>query len=139
MNGFAAGIGLVDNRLIRASTWDGQTIASGDFQQVILKHTYRGDTDLNGQVTQADYTNVTANMGRAGIWFTGDLNHDGLVTTDDFAEVTMNLGAGVTPPPSPNLVTTVASPEPVAATKVKKVARKVVASRKPLPKVRIRV
>jgi hypothetical protein len=136
-----AGLGLVDNRMIRTATWDGQAIAAGgDYQQVIIKHTYRGDANLDGQVTEADYANVVTNLGRPGIWFTGDLNHDGMVTSDDFAEVTLNLGAGVAPPPAPQLLI-LPAPQPVATTTVKRTLPKPVKAkvRKPLPKVRIRV
>ncbi|MGA2498308.1 MAG: right-handed parallel beta-helix repeat-containing protein [Tepidisphaeraceae bacterium] len=93
---FPVAVGLVDNNLIHQTTWNGTTISDGvDFGQIILKGTYAGDTNLDGQVDQSDYLNIVANMGSTSAsYFEGDLNGDVMVTPDDFAIVSANLGAG---------------------------------------------
>jgi carbonic anhydrase/acetyltransferase-like protein (isoleucine patch superfamily) len=90
----ATALGYVDNTLVQIPSFAGQALAA-PFGQVLIKHTYAGDTNLDGQVTAADMVNIVANLGRSGAqWFTGDLNHDGAVTLDDLAEVQAGLGAG---------------------------------------------
>ena len=85
----------VDNQMIRQTTWNGRALTvAPNFSQVIVKYTYRGDTDLNGVVDSADYYNIVAGMGGSATWFTGDVDNDGIVTANDLAEVSLNLGAG---------------------------------------------
>ncbi len=86
-------LGLVNNALLHLPTIAGQALAG--FSQVLVKRTVPGDTNLDGQVTQADYVNIIANMGSTNSqWFLGDLNHDGMVTLDDLAVLLANLVAG---------------------------------------------
>ncbi len=95
--GYNAGVAAVDNTLLHLTQWGSETISNGSvFSQIILKFTWLGDTNLDGKVTDDDYTNTIANMGRTGTasWIQGDLNLDGQVTADDFAIVTSQLGAG---------------------------------------------
>lgn len=93
--GHFAAMAPVDNQLLHLTAWAGEQISSGvDFGQIIIKHAWLGDADLDGQVTQADYLSVIANQGKAGQWITGDLNGDGVVTADDLAVVSVNMGTG---------------------------------------------
>ncbi|MFI5378499.1 MAG: SdrD B-like domain-containing protein [Tepidisphaerales bacterium] len=87
-------LGIVDNQMLHLSTWNGQTIDDGTHQQVIVKFTYLGDTNLDGQVTQADLYNVIANQGGSGGWFAGDVNLDGDIDATDLQVVLANMGAG---------------------------------------------
>lgn len=116
-NGFPMTFAPIDNSLIRQKTWAGITISDGvTFGQVIVKHTYAGDADLDGVVSEADYQPVTANMGRTdGQWILGDVTNDGLVNSGDFAVVTANLGAGTAGAAGPLLVTLPTTP-PTPAT-----------------------
>ncbi len=85
----------VDNQMIHQTTWDGRSITTApNFSQVIVKYTYRGDTDLNGVVNDADYNNIIANMGHSATWFTGDVDNDGIVTVNDLVDVSLNFSAG---------------------------------------------
>ncbi|MBE3123276.1 MAG: PEP-CTERM sorting domain-containing protein, partial [Planctomycetes bacterium] len=68
------------------ATFGGQTV---DDSSVLLKYTYWGDANLDGQVTFDDYDIIdyfywfplpAAQMG----WWTGDFNMDGEVTFDDY-------------------------------------------------------
>lgn len=62
---------------------------------IILKYTYLGDTDLDGNVTATDFAQLDAAYlnhiynRRAGdpkaTWFLGDLNYDGKIEGSDFA------------------------------------------------------
>jgi hypothetical protein len=85
----------VDNRLLHIVQWEGLDISDGtDFGQVIVKYTYLGDCNLDGQVNEADFVNLLAHMGSPGAWFEGDVNLDGLVNFADFQIVSAHLGAG---------------------------------------------
>ena len=43
-------------------------------------YTYYGDANLDGQVTTADFTQVSANFAQTGkIWVSGDFNYDGVI------------------------------------------------------------
>ncbi len=127
-----ATLAQVDNNLLHQVVWNGTPINNGmDFNQVIVKHTYMGDTNLDGQVTSADYANVIANQGRAGAqWFNGDLNHDGVVNADDLAEVSLNLGAGTPGGSGPQLLAAT-SPSSAAAAKPSTPSRKKAILKKP--------
>jgi hypothetical protein len=91
-------VGLVDNNTLHQTLWHGTTISDGTtFRQMILKGTCAGDTNLDGQVTSADYLNIIANMGASSAqYFLGDLNLDGRITPDDLAVVSQNLGHAAT-------------------------------------------
>jgi hypothetical protein len=93
--GGTATLGMADNAMIHLASFAGQSLG-GVFNQLLIQPTVAGDANLDGQVTQADYLNILANMGRTGAsYFEGDLDGDGIVTPDDIAIVSANLGAGV--------------------------------------------
>jgi len=64
-------------------TFDGQSVSSAD---VLVKYTYIGDTNLDGQVDGSDYSNIDNGFisGLTG-WSNGDLNYDGVVDGSDYA------------------------------------------------------
>jgi len=65
------------------ATFDGVTI---DNSAVLIKYTYYGDTDFNGQVNLDDYSRTDAgfNNNRSG-WFNGDFDGNGQVNFDDYS------------------------------------------------------
>ena len=68
-----------------------------DNKQVLIMYTYKGDANLDGQVTSADYTFIDNNFGRtdAGVdWQMGDFNQDGQITSADYTFIDTNFGAG---------------------------------------------
>ncbi|MFI5380140.1 MAG: Ig-like domain-containing protein [Tepidisphaerales bacterium] len=91
-----ATLAQVDNATVHQTVWNNVPLGNGaNFKQVLVKRVPIGDTNMDGQVTAADYLNIIANMGRAGAqWLDGDLDHDGVVTVNDLAAVSANLGAG---------------------------------------------
>jgi rhamnogalacturonan endolyase len=64
------------------SDFDGQSVVDSD---VLVKYTFYGDADLNGQVNAADYVAIDNgfNMGLVG-WQNGDFNYDGVINGDDY-------------------------------------------------------
>ena len=74
------------------TTFDGQTVGVND---VLVKYTWFGDADLDGQVTSGDFDTVAANFNlqTGGNWSLGDFNNDGAVNALDFNAVATNYGA----------------------------------------------
>lgn len=91
---FLRTLAVSDNADLKFSSFDGHTFAPGDFNQVLLKYTYLGDANLDGQVTPQDYAIVDGNIGRGHDWGTGDVNEDGVVNPGDYAQIDGNIGAG---------------------------------------------
>ncbi|HEY1683270.1 MAG TPA: hypothetical protein VGG19_00785, partial [Tepidisphaeraceae bacterium] len=61
------------------SSFDGQTVLPTD---VLVKYTWLGDANLDGVVTSADLTAISAT---GTTWATGDFNYDSKVNADDYA------------------------------------------------------
>jgi len=94
-DGHPAALVAADNEQIHQTMWKSQTLSDGvNFSQVVIKYTYLGDTNMDGQVDQTDLFDVIGNMGRSGASVLGDVNLDGIVTVADRALVLQNMGAG---------------------------------------------
>lgn len=91
---FARTLAVADNAHLQFASFSGQTFAPGDFSQVLVKYTYFGDANLDGQVTPTDYAIVDGNIGPDRDWGQGDLNGDGKVSPADYALIDGNIGAG---------------------------------------------
>jgi alpha-amylase len=108
------------------TTFDGQSV---DTNTILIKYTYYGDANLDGQVNGSDYTAIDNgfNEGLTG-WNNGDFNYDGVINGDDYAlidnafNMVGSLAATpqdmvaadtdqISPPPS-IIVTPTAVPEP---------------------------
>jgi hypothetical protein len=72
-------------------TFDGQQTSAAD---VLVKFTYLGDTNLDGNVNVADLANLAGNFGvTAGAnWLGGDFDSDGNVNVADLADLAGNFG-----------------------------------------------
>ncbi len=64
--------------------FDGQPVSSTD---VIVKFTYFGDANLDGQVDGLDYALIdnSVNQATLGGWQNGDFNYDGNINGDDYS------------------------------------------------------
>ena len=80
-----------------------------DETAVLVKYTYVGDANLDGQVDALDYERVDLAIGNTGVFGTaqGDLNYDGNVDALDYEQIDLNIGNGVGSP-----LGTVLIPEP---------------------------
>ncbi|MDX1964075.1 MAG: hypothetical protein SFX18_13055 [Pirellulales bacterium] len=78
------------------------------FTQIIIRFTYPGDYNLDGQVDGGDYVVVdsflgTPTPGLSGGWTLGDGDFDGMVTSADYLPIDSNFGSGVGNPLGVNL------------------------------------
>src|SRR5439155_26637745 len=64
------------------TTFDSQTVGVND---VLVKYTWFGDADLNGQVNSNDYFQIDTGFlaGRTG-WINGDFDYSGAINTNDY-------------------------------------------------------
>ena len=82
-------------------------------QNVKVKLTYYGDTNLSGTVDSTDFSAFVAGYGETsgGTWANGDFNYDDKVNTLDFNMLAGNFGAAAIPSPALGSVV----PEPATA------------------------
>jgi hypothetical protein len=78
---FLTTLGIMQNT--SGNPFDNQTSNIGD---ILIKHTYYGDADLNGTVNAADYQLIEGGIGtHAATWAGGDFNYDGVVNGTDYS------------------------------------------------------
>jgi hypothetical protein len=103
------GLSLVDNALLGATDFSGQTVNA---DSILLKYTYYGDIDLNGQVDGEDLTTFALNFGRTSgaTQVDGDIDFNGRVDGEDLTVFANNFGKGIGSPLAAGAVAAV--PEP---------------------------
>lgn len=75
------GVGVGDNALLGKSTFDGVTL---DGNQILLKYTYYGDANLDGDTNFTDYLIQQDYYNGSGNWTEGDFNFNGAVNYADY-------------------------------------------------------
>ena len=90
-------LSLVDNAVLGFSTFGGEPV---DANSILLKYTYFGDIDQNGQVDADDLTVFANNFGRTSgaTQVDGDIDFNGTVDADDLTVFANNFGRGVGTP-----------------------------------------
>jgi hypothetical protein len=70
----------------------GQTV---DATSVLVKYTYAGDANLDGQIDAGDYGVVDNFVQLGGAWgyFNGDFNYDGFIDAGDYGIIDNNIQA----------------------------------------------
>jgi T5SS/PEP-CTERM-associated repeat protein len=104
------GLSVVDNALLGNTTFSGQPVTAGS---ILLKYTYYGDIDANGQVDADDLTVFASNFGRASgaTQIDGDIDFNGAVDPDDLTVFANNFLKGVGNPLGVSAVNIHAVPE----------------------------
>lgn len=109
------GLGYGDNSILDLDTFSGQSV---DSSALLVKYTYKGDADLDGDVDANDLGKVGLSWLGAGGWTEGDFNYNGIVDVLDMYLLAQNWGAGVGAPLgmsfSEALTQTAQIPEPSA-------------------------
>jgi hypothetical protein len=88
------GLAIVDNGLLGYTDFSGQPVTA---DSILLKYTYYGDIDQNGQVDADDLTVFASNFGRAtgATQIDGDIDFNGAVNADDLTVFANNFNKGI--------------------------------------------
>jgi hypothetical protein len=73
-----------------------------DSTSVIIKYTYGGDANLDGQVDVTDLGALATNWQTSASWTGGDFNYDGFVDVTDLGALATNWQQGVGSPLAPS-------------------------------------
>jgi hypothetical protein len=106
------GLTVVDNALLGLSNFSGQSVTANS---ILLKYTYYGDIDQNGQVDADDLTVFASNFGRAAgaTQIDGDIDFNGAVNADDLTVFANNFNKGVGSPLATASVQAVPEPQTI--------------------------
>jgi hypothetical protein len=91
-------LGFAEASNVGITSFNGFTI---DSTAVLIKYTYAGDADLNGQVDVADLGRLASSWQSAGLWVSGDFDYSGFVDVADLGLLASNWQAGVGSPLGP--------------------------------------
>jgi hypothetical protein len=113
-------LGYGDNDVLGFGSFAGQTV---DVSSVLVKYTWGGDTDLDGDVDVADLGTLASGWQNSGVWTDGDVNYSGVVEVGDLGILASNWQAGVGDPIGPSFAEAAAAfglpvaavPEPATA------------------------
>jgi hypothetical protein len=107
------GLALVDNEVLGATTFSGQPVNA---DSILLKYTYYGDIDQNGQVDADDLTVFANSFGRTAgaTQIDGDIDFNGAVDADDLTVFANNFNKGVGNPLANGDVQAVPEPSGIA-------------------------
>jgi hypothetical protein len=76
-------LGIASNGVLGKTAFKGVSPLTAN--DVLVKYTYLGDSDLSGGVTLDDFTLFLGGyQGNGSTWLQGDYNYSGTVTLDDF-------------------------------------------------------
>ncbi len=110
-------LAYADNALYGLTSFSGQAV---DDTSVLIKYTYSGDSNLDGQVDIFDLGRLATNWQTSGSWVNGDFDYSAFVDISDLGLLATNWQAGVGNPLGPSFAeamaslgfTNVAVPEP---------------------------
>jgi hypothetical protein len=116
----ALGLGYGDNAVLGKSSFGGQSV---DSSSLLIKFTYFGDTDLDGDVDVGDLGTLATSWQTAALWTGGDFDYNGSVDVADLGLLATNWQAGVGSPLAPDFAAALAAlglpsvsvPEPTTA------------------------
>jgi len=91
------GLAIADNAALGLGAFSGERVTANS---ILLKYTYYGDIDMNGQVDADDLTVFASGFGRASgaTQVDGDIDFNGAVNADDLTVFANNFGRGIGSP-----------------------------------------
>ena len=112
-------IGIGEAAALGIGSFNSQAI---DGSAILLKYTYYGDANLDGQVDISDLGALATAWQTGGVWSQGDFDYSGFVDISDLGKLATNWQAGVGNPLGPSFDEALASvglaganvPEPAA-------------------------
>jgi glucose/arabinose dehydrogenase len=92
------GLGYGDNALLGKTNFAGQPV---DADSLLIKFTYFGDSDVDGDVDVNDLGNLASAWQTSGVWTSGDFDYNGTIDVNDLGLLASNWQAGVGSPLGP--------------------------------------
>jgi hypothetical protein len=99
------GLAYAEADALGLGTFSGQSV---DDTAVLVKYSYYGDSDLDGDVDIGDLGNLASNWQMSGEWIGGDFDYNGTVNVNDLGLLASNWQAGVGSPLGPGLAAALA-------------------------------
>jgi hypothetical protein len=94
-NYYKTGIGFNEASYLGLSTFAGMSV---DSTSILIRYTYYGDADLDGDVDVADLGHLASHWQESGYWRYGDFNFDEDVDVADLGLIASNWQQGVLEP-----------------------------------------
>jgi hypothetical protein len=85
-------LGYGDNAVLGKDNFAGEAV---DTSSLLIKFTYAGDTDLDGDVDVGDLGALATAWQSSGVWTAGDFDYNGVVDVNDLGMLATNWQAGV--------------------------------------------
>jgi hypothetical protein len=99
-------LAYADNAVFGVATFSGQAV---DATSLLVKYSFYGDSDLDGDVDVADLGNLASNWQSSAYWTGGDFDYNGSVNVNDLGLLASNWQAGVGSPLAPSFASALAS------------------------------
>jgi hypothetical protein len=99
-NASTLALGYADNTVTGLAVFSGQSV---DPTSILVKYTYYGDSDLDGDVDVVDLGNLASHWQTSSTWTGGDFDYTGSVDVGDLGLLATNWQAGVGSPLGPSL------------------------------------
>jgi hypothetical protein len=91
-------LGYGDNAVLGRTSFAGQSV---DASSILIKYTYAGDGNLDGQVDITDLGNLATSWQTSNVWTGGDFDYNNFVDITDLGMLATNWQAGVGSPLRP--------------------------------------
>jgi autotransporter-associated beta strand protein len=91
-NGNVRALGYADNSILGLGTFMGQPV---DATSLIIRQTFYGDSDLDGDVDVNDLGNLASHWQTSGVWSEGDFDYNGFVNAADLGLLASRWQNGV--------------------------------------------
>ncbi len=92
-------LGYADNTVLGLPGFSGQGV---DLTSILIKYTYGGDSNLDGQVDISDLGALATHWQSSAVWTGGDFNYDGFIDISDLGILATNWQQGVGQPSKPS-------------------------------------
>jgi autotransporter-associated beta strand protein len=100
------GLGYGDNALLGYTTFGGKVV---DFSSILIKYTFKGDADLDGDVDVGDLGRLASKWQQPGVWTDGDFTYNASIEVGDLGALGTNWQKGVPIPIGPSFAEALAS------------------------------
>lgn len=88
-------LGYADNAVLHLNSFAGESVTD---DAILIRFTYSGDSDLDGDVDSTDLAHLASHWQQPGAWTGGDFTYDGVVDIRDLYQLAITWQLGVPNP-----------------------------------------